>query len=124
MILADTSIWVDFLGKRGDSLLERLLENEAVVMHPFIIAELALGSLNKRELLLRSLAELPQTQVASIDEVMRLLHEAKLYGIGIGFVDLHLLASILLSKEVSLWTRDKRLREACLKANAPLFSTH
>jgi predicted nucleic acid-binding protein len=115
---------VDFLGKRGDPLLEQLLENEQVVMHPFIISELALGNLSKREILLRSLAELPQTRMATIDEAMHLLHQARLYGMGIGFVDLHLLAATLLSEDVSLWTRDKRLREACLRAKAPLFSTH
>lgn len=124
MILADTSIWIDFLASRGDHYLQQLLDDERVVIHPFIIGELALGSLSNREELLRNLDLLPSVGVANNEEVMALLHSAKLYGIGIGLVDLHLLAASLLSDGTSFWTRDKRLQSACVKANVPMFAPH
>jgi len=78
-------------------------------MHPFVIGELALGHLRRRAVILATLRDLPQATVAHDDEVMRLIGQHTLFGIGIGYVDVHLLAAMRLTPGVSLWTRDKRL---------------
>ena len=110
MILVDTSIWVDHL-RAGNARLARLLEDGEVVSHPFVIGELALGNLRQRDTVLDALSELPQANVATDIEVLHLVREEALFGRGIGYVDVHLLASIRLSPGTLLWTRDRRLRE-------------
>ncbi|CAM4258889.1 Ribonuclease VapC [Bordetella tumbae] len=124
MILADTSIWIDFLGKPGNLVLEHLLDDGQVTTHPYIIGELALGSLSNRDVILSSLMALPQVKAATFEEALHLLHHAELYGLGIGYVDLHLLASTLMTDDVRLWTRDRRLQQACAKINVPTYSPH
>ena len=109
MILVDTSVWVDHL-RIGDAKLVDLLEGGLVVVHPFVIGELALGSLQNREPILASLAALPQTPVASHDETLYFVERHGLYGRGIGYVDVHLLAAVQLLGEARLWMRDRRLR--------------
>lgn len=125
MILVDTSIWVDHLGAAGEPRLVQLLNNEYVLMHPFIVGELALGSLSKRDLVLGALTLLPQAVRASHDEALHFLHAERLFGKGIGYVDLHLLASTRLTPGASLWTRDKRLRSVAmdlkLSVEPPLY---
>jgi predicted nucleic acid-binding protein len=111
VIIVDTSVWVDHL-KSGDRALSGLLENGRVLGHPFVTGEIALGSLSGRMVVLDSLQALPQAVVASIDEVMLFIDSAKLYSIGIGYVDVHLLASARLTPGGLIWTRDRRLREA------------
>lgn len=108
MILVDTSIWVDHL-RAGDVRLVGLLERSEVLTHSMVIAELALGSINPREILLDSLAALPRSVEASPAEVRHLIESRRLYGRGIGLVDAHLLASSLLTPGARLWTRDRRL---------------
>jgi predicted nucleic acid-binding protein len=105
MILVDTSVWVDHL-KAGDDSLSELLHQGRVLMHPFVLGELALGSLR---LVLESLQGLPNAIAASDAEVLVLIETAGLSGVGIGYVDAHLLASVRLTPDASLWTRDKRL---------------
>ncbi len=117
MILVDTSVWVDHLGAVGEPRLKQLLDNESVLMHPYIIGELALGALGKREMVLGAMALLPQAVRASDDEAMHLLHAEKLFGKGIGYVDLHLLASTRLTPGALLWTKDKRLRSVAASLN-------
>jgi len=107
VILVDTSIWVDHL-RRAELDLVRLLEVGQVLIHPFIIGEIACGNLRNREELLRLLNNLPVTQIANHDEVMNFLESNTLYGRGIGYVDLYLLASAALTS-CQLWTRDKGL---------------
>lgn len=114
MILADTSIWIDHLGAAGEPRLAQLLNNEYVLMHPFVIGEIALGTMSKRDMVLGDLALLPQAARASDDEVLHLLHAEKLFGKGIGYVDLHLLASTRLTPGASLWTKDKRLKAVAM----------
>ena len=109
MILVDTSIWIDHLAE-GESRLARLLEDESVLMHPFIMGELALGSLGRRDLVLGAMTLLPQVVRASHDEVMHFLHAERMFGKGIGYVDLHLLASTRLTPGTALWTKDRRLQ--------------
>ncbi len=109
MILVDSSVWVDHL-RSGDATLARLLNDGRVIAHPFVVGELALGSLRQRELILTALQDLPQAVVASDIEVLRFINQQALYGLGIGYVDAHLLASVRLTAGGSLWTRDRRLQ--------------
>ena len=111
MILVDTSVWVDHL-RRGDAQLAGLLDRGAVLMHPFVLGEIACGSLTDRPGLLALLLQLPAAEVADGAEVLGFIERRKLHGQGIGYVDMHLLASAALAGNASLWTRDKRLRKA------------
>ena len=107
MILVDTSVWVDHL-RKGEEELETLLNEGLVLSHPFVIGELACGDLKNRDEVLSLLEALPKTGVASHEEVLHLVAKRKLYGKGLGWIDVHLLASALLSQS-PLWTRDKTL---------------
>lgn len=120
MILVDTSIWIDHLRIR-DVTLSRLLGDGDVVMHPFIIGELALGYLKQRDILLSEWSKLPSARMATHAEVIRLVGERKLFGLGIGYVDAHILAELRLTPNSLLWTRDKRLSEVADGLNIPRF---
>ncbi|MFN0193515.1 MAG: type II toxin-antitoxin system VapC family toxin [Aestuariivirga sp.] len=115
MILVDTSVWIDHL-RKPDSMLARLLEEARIVTHPFIIGEIALGSLKNRKLILTSLAGLPAAIVASDEEVLSHIDAAGLAGAGIGYLDAHLLASAKLTSGARIWTRDNKLRSAAIAA--------
>jgi len=108
MILVDTSIWIGHL-RKGSDLLSHLLEQERVLMHPFIIGELACGSMANRREILGLLETLPATGIARHAEVLHLVEGKRLYGQGIGWIDAHLLAAALLAHSF-LWTADQRLR--------------
>ena len=112
--LVDTSVWVYHLA-RGDAELVALLEAGEVFMHPFVLAEIALGSLRDRGALLAELGRLPQAPVATHEEVLTAIDTHRLYGSGLGYVDAHLIASALLSAEARLLTRDRRLAEAAAR---------
>jgi predicted nucleic acid-binding protein len=114
VILADTSIWVEHL-REGDAELEKLLEHGQILTHPFVIGEIALGSLRRRDFILGALRGLPRTAVATDEEVMHLIEERALHSLGIGYVDAHLVAAAKLTPGTLLWTRDQRLRAACEK---------
>jgi predicted nucleic acid-binding protein len=109
LILVDTSVWVDHL-RRGDPGLVDLLERSIVIMHPFVVGEIACGSLQNREAILELLQDLPAAAVAEGDEVLRFIKSRALHGKGIGYVDVHLLASVALTEGAQIWTRDKKLR--------------
>lgn len=111
MILVDTSIWVDHL-HRTDPVLSQLLHSETVLVHPVVIGEVALGSLADRSATVRILHKLPQSVVAQNREVLQLIEDWKLHGSGIGYSDVELLASVLLTSGSRLWTRDRSLRRA------------
>ena len=111
MILVDTSVWVDHL-RRGDRRLKALLTASSVLMHPFVIGELACGNLRKRDQILALLKDMPRAAVATNDEVLFFIERHTLTGRGLGYVDVHLLASVALHGTAGLWTRDKRLRAA------------
>jgi predicted nucleic acid-binding protein len=121
LILADTSIWIDHL-RAGNKELGKHLNQGQIVIHPLIIAELALGSLEKRTLEKRTLRErtrtlalldlLPQVRVAQLSEVRQMIEARRLYSLGIGLTDAHLIASVFINSSTLLWTRDKRLRKA------------
>tara|TARA_R110000868_G_scaffold148286_1_gene370021 strand:+ start:3996 stop:4367 length:372 start_codon:yes stop_codon:yes gene_type:complete len=114
MILVDSSVWIDHF-RHDDPGLSALLNKRQVLTHPFVIGELALGSLRQRDVVLDALRGLPSAQVATDKEVQAFIDQHKLFGIGIGYVDAHLLAGTLLSVGAKLWTRDKRLRNAALR---------
>ena len=113
MVLVDTAIWVLHL-KKGDADLKALLEDGEVLCHPFIIGELACGNLKNRGEILSLLKALPQAKVAGHDEVMEFIEIHSLAGAGLGYVDVHLLASVLLSKS-TLWTADRSLSAVAKK---------
>ncbi len=116
MILADTSVWVDHL-RSGSKELRKLLDRGEIVIHPFVIAELALGSLRERTKTLALLDLLPQAPVARLDEVRTMIEARRLYNLGIGLIDAHLIASVFLSPSTLLWTRDKQLRKVAEALN-------
>jgi predicted nucleic acid-binding protein len=108
VILVDTSVWVDHL-RVGNKIVVSLLEAGLALVHPFIVGELALGNLQQRQVILASLQDLPQANLAADQEVLHFIERHALAGLGIGYVDAHLLVSTRLTTGSSLWTRDKRL---------------
>ena len=107
MVLVDTSVWVDHF-REGKAGLEKMLQQDRVVCHPFIIGELACGNLKNRAEILVLLKALPESVKADDEEILRFIEDRGLMGKGLGYIDVHLLASALLSG-VSLWTVDKKL---------------
>jgi predicted nucleic acid-binding protein len=109
MVLVDTSVWINHLQKGSDRLARLLCEAE-VVSHPFVIGELACGNIKNRKEILSLLQRLPLSPVVENNEFHYFLERNKLMGRGLGFVDIHLLASARL-KGLPLWTADKKLKE-------------
>jgi predicted nucleic acid-binding protein len=116
VILVDSSIWVDHI-RAPDVHLSALLAVRRVLMHPFVIGEVALGAIRTRTQVLRTLHDLPDAVVARDSEVLRLIDADAVFGVGIGYVDAHLLASCRLTQGARLWTRDKRLAAAAERLN-------
>lgn len=114
MILVDTSVWVDHL-RKGDAELKNLLEHGSVLSHPFVVGELALGNIPKRNVLLAAIVDLPKATMAEDEEVLRFISDYSLFGLGVGYIDVHLLAAVKLTAGASLWTRDKRLLRVAKK---------
>jgi predicted nucleic acid-binding protein len=110
MVLADTSAWIQHFRQGEPTLADRLSEG-LVLMHPFVSGELACGALKNRVVILSGLHALPPAKLASNGEVLRLIEDRRLWGRGLGWIDVHLLASALLS-HCGFWTLDKRLGEA------------
>ena len=108
MILVDTSVWIDHL-RQGDPLLVAFLETSRVVMHPFVLGEIACGCLAKRAEVLELLAKLPVASTATDTEALHFIECHGLMGRGIGYLDVHLLAATALTGGARLWTRDRRL---------------
>jgi predicted nucleic acid-binding protein len=113
MVITDTSIWVTHL-RQGSRQLEKLLIDAEVMCHPFIIGELACGNLKSRNEIISLLQSLPMAPTIEFDEFIFFIERNQLMGIGIGFVDVHLLASAQLTG-IPLWTADKRLKSAATK---------
>ena len=109
MILVDTSIWVNHLRRHGVVLAAHLEAGE-VLCHPYVIGELSLGLLKQRRKVLELLAALPSALVVSHDEAIALVEHRRLAGLGIGWVDVHLAASAVVSR-ARLWTADRRLAD-------------
>ncbi len=109
MVLVDTSVWVSHL-RKGNTRFEKLLNDGDVVCHPFIVGELACGNLKNRAEILSLLQALPMSIQAEHNEVMRFIEINQMMGKGLGYIDVHLLASALLT-EVPIWTMDKKLAD-------------
>lgn len=116
MILVDTSVWVDHL-RANEPLLASLLMQNKVLGHSFVRGELALGNLRQRETILSALDNLPHAPLVFNDELNYFIEKNALFGLGIGLVDAHLLASTRLMGNTQLWTRDKRLQMAAVRLN-------
>lgn len=108
MILADTSVWIEHF-RRGEPRLHAALMDGEVLMHPFIIGELACGNFANRAEALHRLGKLPLARVATHDEALAMIDRRRLMGRGIGYIDAHLLAATALTPDTRLWTIDKRL---------------
>ena len=111
MILVDSSIWIDHF-RRGNGVLAGLLEQGLVLCHPFVLGELACGQLKHRARILDALGLLSSTPVASHAEALAFVDRHRLQGMGIGWIDVHLLAATALAGGAGLWSRDKRLARA------------
>jgi predicted nucleic acid-binding protein len=122
LILADTSVWIDHL-RFGDKDMRELLNRGQIVIHPFVVAELALGSIRDRAKTLALLDLLPQARIAQLNELRLTIEARRLYSVGIGFTDAHLIASVLIDSPTLLWARDKKLRKVAenlgIHANLP-----
>ncbi|MCG7899011.1 MAG: type II toxin-antitoxin system VapC family toxin [Candidatus Thiodiazotropha weberae] len=110
MILVDTSIWIDHL-RSGDTRLADLLAQSQVLAHPFVVGELACGNLRNRDEILRLLNDLPQSPIATPAEALHFIESHHLMGLGVGYIDIHLLAATALAENARLWTGDKRLKK-------------
>jgi len=109
VVLVDTSVWVAHF-RDGSIGLEELLEEGEVVCHPFIVGELACGNFKNRSEVLSLLQALPMAVHAEHEEVIQFIENHRLMGKGLGYVDIHLLASAILTK-VPLWTLDRKLNK-------------
>lgn len=113
MVLVDTPVWISHF-REGNAGLAELLNNGEVACHPFIVGELACGNLKNRTTILSLLESLPMAAVAEHEEILTFIESNRLMGKGLGYVDVHLLASALLAR-VSIWTLDKRLEQVAVK---------
>ncbi len=110
MVLVDTSVWINHF-RRNDPSFAQMLEASVVLMHPFVLGELACGNFKNRTEALSWLREIPKATSASDQETLQLIEQRQLWGRGIGWVDAHLLASALLTR-CQFWTLDDRLAQA------------
>jgi predicted nucleic acid-binding protein len=109
MVLVDTSVWVRHL-REGDSGLKQLLNNGQVMCHPYIVGELACGNMKNRREVLSLLQLLPLATLAKHEEILQFIELNRLMGKGLGYIDLHLSASAVLTR-VPVWSYDKKLNE-------------
>ena len=114
MILVDTSVWIDHF-RGGVEAVSRLASRADVLMHPFVLTEIALGSLPDRRMTLRFLGRLIVADVATQRDIWTFVEEHRLFGTGLDFVDVHLLASARLLEGTQLWSRDRRLHETAAR---------
>ncbi|MGH7062230.1 MAG: type II toxin-antitoxin system VapC family toxin [Stellaceae bacterium] len=123
MILVDTSVWVAHL-RAGDERLSALLDSGGVLAHPFVIGELALGYLRRRDAFLDDLRDLPRAGVATDDDVLQFIERQSLFGRGVGYVDAHLLAAARLTPEAKLWTYDRNLQRVAAELDLAAMPSH
>ena len=108
MILPDTAIWIDHIHGK-DAQLEFLLRCDRVLVHPFVIGEIALGSMKRYDAVIEAMTILRAAPVAADEDVRFMINQHAIMGTGIGYVDAHILASAKLVPGSSIWTRNKRL---------------
>lgn len=114
MIVADTSVWINHF-RVTDLTLSKALDDDEVLMHPFVLGELALGSLRQREATIANFASYERMPMASDEDVLTLIAKTPLYNRGIGYIDSHLIMSCLLHGTCKLLTRDRRLFQAAVE---------
>lgn len=110
MILVDSSVWIDHL-RVADDVLVAALGDGTVLAHPYVLGELACGSLKDRGKVLTFLGKLPMASIATDVEARAFIEQHALMGRGVGYLDIHLLASVTLERDAKLWTRDRRLND-------------
>jgi predicted nucleic acid-binding protein len=123
VILVDTSVWVDHLRANDEALLA-LLHAEDILIHTFVVGELALGHLSPREGVLATLNDLPLIEPATNEEVLTFINRHRLFGLGIGYVDAHLLTAVQLTAGTTLWTRDRRLADVASQLGTAVRLPH
>lgn len=122
-VLVDTSVWIDHLGP-GDPLMSTLLVERRVLMHPFVLGEIALGSLRNRTKLIADLRTIPQAVHVDDLDVIHAIERQQMHGSGIGYVDAHLACAALVMSGVVLWTREKKLRKVAERLGIAARLTH
>jgi predicted nucleic acid-binding protein len=123
VILVDASVWINHL-RSADERLSALLDRREVLGHPFVTGEVALGYLRRRDTVLGELAELPQAVIAEDAHVLDFINRLPLYGLGIGYVDAHLLAAVRLTPDAKLWTRDRPLQKVAAELGLAAMLPH
>lgn len=116
MILVDTSVWIDHL-RSNDAALVSALEAGNVLMHPFVLGEIACGNLKNREEILSLLSKLPMAPAVADSEALAFIERRRLMGRGLGYLDVHLLAAVALDGAATLWTRDRALDRVAADLN-------
>jgi predicted nucleic acid-binding protein len=111
VILVDTSVWIDHF-RHDNRRLAELLNEARVLMHPFVLGELAMGQFSPRATIIEALAGLPTVETGTDAEVRLFVEQQNLFGLGIGYIDAHLLTAVRLTPGTYLWTRDKKLAAA------------
>ena len=120
--LVDTSVWIDHF-RSDSSVLRRLLDEDLVRCHPLVIGELACGNMKRRSMVLESMVVLPTTPTIDYQELLTFIDTHRLFGQGLGWIDVHLLASTVL-QHVTLWTLDQSLRHAARKLRCSFELPH
>ena len=120
MILVDTSVWIDHL-HAADARLVGLLGDDEIGCHPLILEELALGSINQRDVVLSLLSNLNRYPTVTHLEVLHLVESRRLWGRGLSAIDANLLGSVAVVDGAQLWTRDRRLKTVCAEIGMPVF---
>lgn len=110
-VVADTSIWIDHF-RFADPRIVALIDSDALVMHPFVVGELACGQLPRRSVTIRELQDLEPLAARADEEVLAFLDQHGLYGKGLGWIDVHLLCAAASTPGTALWTRDCRMLDA------------
>ena len=124
MVLVDTSVWINHF-KKSNTELKKLLLDVDVLSHPYILGEIACGNIANRKEILLLMKSLPKAETTEDEEIFEFIEQNRLYGSGLGLIDVHLLASTILSKAY-LWTLDKKLSQIATKFNVcykPSIST-
>ncbi len=121
MILVDTSVWIDHF-RRNDAVLEGLLDEEQLLLHPFVLGQLAMGNLQPRPSILHMLGGLLLPEVALHEEVLTMVELHSLYGLGLSYIDVHLLTSAKLTENTELWTRDKLMLQVAERLEIAMLS--
>ena len=116
MILVDTSIWIDHFAK-ADPVLALLISDNKIVQHPYVSGEILVGNPHRRDALSLFLRMMPRIEPVTEEEFHSFLDESELFGSGLGFVDIHLIAAATAIPDTVIWTRDRRMLEQIQRFN-------